>query len=103
MGEVVRFSDPDADLERPKWFYRECENLAHAVYLKYRESIETCPFGRMTIDTIFEALSETPVRLMALKEGDDEVEHFIMDAAMFRSSMSALARSVSPTDTAGRE
>lgn len=82
MGEVITLSGENADLEKPVWFYKRVDELAETIYDDLREMWEAAPNGGVTIDEIYLALAETPVRLMALAQGDAELETFIGRAAI---------------------
>lgn len=91
MGEVIQFEDLDADLEKPKWFYKECERLSHMVYDEFRQLVESFPFGSLPLDDLFHAIADTPVRLMALMQGDVELESYVAVSGLYRAAMDKMA------------
>lgn len=84
MADVVQLFNPNGDLEKPVWFYQRVEALADDAFDSIGDALEACPFGELTYDHLYGAIADTPVRLMALADGDVELDNHIVINAVAR-------------------
>lgn len=81
MADVVQLFNPNGDLEKPVWFYQRVESLADDAFDHFGETLEACPFGALTYDHLYNSIADTPVKLMALSDGDVELDsHIVLNA-----------------------
>lgn len=87
MPDVVNLFNPNGDLEKPVWFYQQVEALADDAFQGFGELIEKRSRGGLTYEHLYNAIAETPVKLVLLSDRDQELQNHIVLSAVARMWM----------------